>query len=109
MVLVQSEDAGNADVLHGQLLDVADDLLPLGGSRSIGIRHIQDGANLVLAEQRVSLGAVDVENTLCIVGAEEVSDELHHLTNLLLQCQLANSSLGCLHRADSQDNERDDN
>ena len=108
VVLVQSEDAGNTDVFHRQFLDVADYLLPLGGSRCTGVRCIQDGANLIFAEQRVSLGVIDVENTLCIVGAKEVGDELHHLTYLLLQCQLVNISLGRLHGAGSQDDEHDD-
>ena len=109
MVLVQSEDTRNTDVLHRQLLDVADNLLPLSSGRCTGVGCIQDRTNLVLAEQRVGLGAVYVEHALCIVGAEEIGDELHHLTNLLLQRQLLNSSLGRLHGADCQDNESDDN
>ena len=96
-------------MLHRQLLDVADNLLPLSSGRCTGVWRIQDRTNLVLAEQRVGLGAVYVEHALCIVGAEEIGDELHHLTNLLLQRQLLNSSLGRLHGADNQDNESDDN
>ena len=74
VVLVQSEDTGDANVLHGQFLDVADDLLPLLGGRCTGVGRIQDGANLVLAEQRVSLGTVNVEHAMCIVGLARDED-----------------------------------
>ena len=88
VILVESEDTGNADVLHRELLNVGNNLLPLLGSRRTGVRSIQDRTYLILTEQRVGLGTVDVEHALRVVGAEEVGDQLHHLTNLLLQRQV---------------------
>ena len=88
VVLVEAEDTGNADVLHRELLNVGNNLLPLLSSRRTGVRSIQDRTYLILTEQRVGLGTVDVEHALRVVGAEEVGDQLHHLTNLLLQRQV---------------------
>ena len=102
VILVQSEDAGNTDVLHRRFLDVADDLLPLLCRRCAGVRRVQHRSYLVFPEQRVSLRLVNVEYPLCVVRSEEVRHQLHHLSDLLFQCQLF-QRLGGLHRAYCQD------
>ncbi len=85
VVLVETEDARDADALHRNLLDLRDILLPLLGSWGASVRSVEDGAYLVAREDGVGLVLVDIEHAVLVVGTEEVGHQFHHLSYLLLQ------------------------
>ncbi len=85
VVLVETEDARNADALHRNLLDLRDVLFPLLGGWRTSVRSVEDGAYLVAREDGVGLVLVDIEHAILVIGAEEVCHQFHHLTYLFLQ------------------------
>ena len=67
MVLVETEDARDADALHRDLLDLRDVLLPLLGGWCASIRSVEDRANLIAGKDRIGLVLVDIEHTVFVV------------------------------------------
>ena len=85
MVLVETEDARDADALHRDLLDLCDVLLPLLGGWCASIWSVEDRANLIAGKDRIGLVLVDIEHAVLVVAPKEVGHQFHHLTYLFLQ------------------------
>ena len=85
VVLIETEDARDADALHRNLLDLLDVLLPLLGGWRASVRSVEDRANLIARKDRIGLVFVDIEHTVLVVGTKEVGHQFHHLTYLFLQ------------------------
>ena len=79
---VQAVDARDADVLHRALLDLGDVVGRLHAVEGMALEHVQDGADLVLAEKDVHLRRVHV---VAGVVRDVVDGDLDHLAHLLLQ------------------------
>ena len=88
MVVVQSVDVRNTDILHRLLLNEAYPLLPLLDGSGTGARSIQDGANLVFRDARVEHGLVEFPVARGIIPAHDVEIQLQHLADFLVQRHL---------------------
>ena len=69
MILVQSVDIGDADVLHRLLLNQAYPLLPLLDGSGFRARRVQDGANLVFADDGVEHRLVQYPLALAVADS----------------------------------------
>ena len=85
VVVVESIDIGNADILHGLLLNEANPLLPLLYGSGTCSRGIEDGADLPLGDERVEHGLVELPDAPGIVGTHDVEVQLQHLPYLLVE------------------------
>ena len=83
---VQAIDAGDSNLLHGLLLDLADH----GGGVFAGMRcvvhHVQDGAHLVVADNQVQFGGIDRLVGVVLKGGDI---QLYQLPSLLFQGHLS--------------------
>ena len=94
MVMVETIDIGNAQILHRLLLNQTDPLLPLVDTGCAGTRSIQNRTHLPLGNQRVKHRLVKFPNAFGIALVEidgEIAEpvdnllirQLHHFVNFL--------------------------
>ena len=104
VVVVETVDIGDADVLHRLLLDEPNPLLPLlhgGGTRG---RCIQDAAHLPILDNRVEHLLVQLPLSVGIIGAHDVEVQLEHLSDFLVERHLREHFLNLrLHRFVARD------
>ena len=74
--------AGDADELHRFLLDLADHLRRLRPRVGAVVHHIEDGADLVLAEDQLQFGRIQRLVGIILEGHD---GQLDHLARLLFQ------------------------
>ena len=79
---IQAVDARDADFLHRDLLDLPDHRGRVLARMRAVVHHIEDGTDLVFAQDLVELGGV--QRFVGVVLQHE-NGELHHLAGLLLQ------------------------
>ena len=88
MVVVETVDVRNADMLHRLLLNQLYPLLPLCHRCCPSAWCVQYRAHLPFRYQRVKHGLVELPLAIGIVLAHDVEVQLQHLANLLVKCHL---------------------
>ena len=88
MILVKSHKTRNTQTFHAYLLNAGNIVFPLLHGRGYGVRRIKNRAYFIVADDGICFVLIDMENTILVVAAKEVGDELNHLACLLLKSHL---------------------